>query len=39
AKVSEEVAKEKPTKMDESGASNKDGKDDQVTRNEFERLL
>ncbi|GJR25291.1 hypothetical protein Tco_1101523 [Tanacetum coccineum] len=38
-KVSEEDAKEKPTEMDESGASNKDGKDDQATRSEFERLL
>ncbi|GKD61256.1 ribonuclease H-like domain-containing protein, partial [Tanacetum coccineum] len=38
-KVSEEDAKEKPTEMDESGASDKDGKDDQATRSEFERLL
>ncbi|GJR97977.1 putative ribonuclease H-like domain-containing protein [Tanacetum coccineum] len=38
-KVSEEDAKEKPTKMDESGASDKDGEDDQATRSEFERLL
>ncbi|GJX54396.1 putative ribonuclease H-like domain-containing protein [Tanacetum coccineum] len=38
-KVSEEDAEEKPTKMDESGASDKDGKDDQATRSEFERLL
>ncbi|GJT51376.1 putative ribonuclease H-like domain-containing protein [Tanacetum coccineum] len=37
--VSEEDAEEKPTEMDESGASDKDGKDDQATRNEFERLL
>ncbi|GKC12360.1 ribonuclease H-like domain, reverse transcriptase, RNA-dependent DNA polymerase, partial [Tanacetum coccineum] len=33
-KVNEEDAKEKPTEMDESGASDKDGKDDQATRNE-----
>ncbi|GKC81580.1 retrovirus-related pol polyprotein from transposon TNT 1-94, partial [Tanacetum coccineum] len=38
-KVSEEGAKEKPTEMDESGASDKDGNDDQATRSEFERLL
>ncbi|GJT80404.1 putative ribonuclease H-like domain-containing protein [Tanacetum coccineum] len=38
-KVSEEDAKEKPTKMDVSGALDKDGKDDQATRSEFERLL
>ncbi|GJX67069.1 putative ribonuclease H-like domain-containing protein [Tanacetum coccineum] len=38
-KVSEEDAEEKPTKMDENGASDKDGKDDQATRSEFERLL
>ncbi|GKC33864.1 ribonuclease H-like domain-containing protein, partial [Tanacetum coccineum] len=38
-KVSEEDAKEKPTEMDESGASDKDGEDDQATRSEFERLL
>ncbi|GJU20122.1 hypothetical protein Tco_1153464 [Tanacetum coccineum] len=38
-KVSEEDAEEKPTKMDESGASDKDGEDDQATRSEFERLL
>ncbi|GKE71369.1 hypothetical protein Tco_1529441, partial [Tanacetum coccineum] len=31
-KVSDEDPKEKPTKMDESGASDKDGKDDQATR-------
>ncbi|GJU80108.1 putative ribonuclease H-like domain-containing protein [Tanacetum coccineum] len=37
--VSEEDAKERPTKMDENGASDKDGKDDQATRSEFERLL
>ncbi|GJR36034.1 putative ribonuclease H-like domain-containing protein [Tanacetum coccineum] len=29
----------KPTEMDESGASDKDGEDDQATRSEFERLL
>ncbi|GKF86913.1 hypothetical protein Tco_0254740, partial [Tanacetum coccineum] len=38
-KVSEEDAKEKTTEMDESGASDKDGEDDQSTRSEFERLL
>ncbi|GKA83652.1 hypothetical protein Tco_0805247, partial [Tanacetum coccineum] len=38
-KVSEEDAEEKPTEMDESGTSNKDGDDDQATRSEFERLL
>ncbi|GJZ65932.1 hypothetical protein Tco_0622628, partial [Tanacetum coccineum] len=38
-KVSEEDAEEKPTKMDESGALDKDGEDDQATRSEFERLL
>ncbi|GJT43676.1 retrovirus-related pol polyprotein from transposon TNT 1-94 [Tanacetum coccineum] len=38
-KISEEDAEEKPTKMDESGASNKDRDDDQATRSEFERLL
>ncbi|GJT39418.1 putative ribonuclease H-like domain-containing protein [Tanacetum coccineum] len=38
-KVSEEDAEEKPTEMDESGASNKDGEDYQATRSEFERLL
>ncbi|GJY08762.1 ribonuclease H-like domain-containing protein [Tanacetum coccineum] len=38
-KVSEEDAEEKPTEMDESGASDKDGEDDQATRSEFERLL
>ncbi|GKA81393.1 putative ribonuclease H-like domain-containing protein [Tanacetum coccineum] len=32
-------AEEKSTKMDESGASDKDGKDDQAIRSEFERLL
>ncbi|GJU60662.1 putative ribonuclease H-like domain-containing protein [Tanacetum coccineum] len=36
--VSEEDAKEKTTKIDKRGASNKDGKDDQATRSEFERL-
>ncbi|GKF92242.1 hypothetical protein Tco_0278961, partial [Tanacetum coccineum] len=38
-KVNKEDAEEKTTKMDESGASDKDGKDDQATRSEFERLL
>ncbi|GKA10573.1 putative ribonuclease H-like domain-containing protein [Tanacetum coccineum] len=38
-KVSNEDAEEKPIKMDENGASNKDGKDNQATRNKFERLL
>ncbi|GKD42561.1 hypothetical protein Tco_1267206, partial [Tanacetum coccineum] len=38
-KVSEEDADEKPTEMDENGASDKDGKDYQATRSEFERLL
>ncbi|GKB00120.1 putative ribonuclease H-like domain-containing protein [Tanacetum coccineum] len=38
-KVSEEDVEEKPTEMDENGASDKDGKDDQATRSEFERLL
>ncbi|GKD37237.1 putative ribonuclease H-like domain-containing protein [Tanacetum coccineum] len=38
-KVSKEDAEEKPTKMDEIRASDKDRKDDQVTRSEFERLL
>ncbi|GKA89961.1 putative ribonuclease H-like domain-containing protein [Tanacetum coccineum] len=38
-KVSQEDAEEKPTEMDESRASDKDGKDDQATRSEFERLL
>ncbi|GJV43146.1 hypothetical protein Tco_1427682 [Tanacetum coccineum] len=38
-KPSEEDAEEKPTKMDISGALDKDGKDDQATRSEFERLL
>ncbi|GJR86892.1 putative ribonuclease H-like domain-containing protein [Tanacetum coccineum] len=37
-KVSEEDAEEKPTEMNENGASNKDGKDDQATRSEFEML-
>ncbi|GJV59837.1 putative ribonuclease H-like domain-containing protein [Tanacetum coccineum] len=32
-KVSEEDVEEKPTKMDESGALDKDGKDEQATRN------
>ncbi|GJT65312.1 putative ribonuclease H-like domain-containing protein [Tanacetum coccineum] len=38
-KVSEEDAEEKTTKMDESGAPDKDGKDNQATRSESERLL
>ncbi|GJS05606.1 hypothetical protein Tco_0322114 [Tanacetum coccineum] len=38
-KVSEEDAEEKPIEMDESGALDKDGEDDQATRSEFERLL
>ncbi|GJZ61250.1 uncharacterized mitochondrial protein-like protein [Tanacetum coccineum] len=38
-KVNEEDAEEKPTEMDENGASDKDGKDDQATRSDFERLL
>ncbi|GKA37716.1 putative reverse transcriptase, RNA-dependent DNA polymerase, partial [Tanacetum coccineum] len=38
-KVSEEDAEEKPTEMEEKGALDKDGKDDQATRSEFERLL
>ncbi|GKA89220.1 putative ribonuclease H-like domain-containing protein [Tanacetum coccineum] len=38
-KVSEEDAKEKPTEMDANGASDKDGKDEQATRSEFQRLL
>ncbi|GKB34895.1 putative ribonuclease H-like domain-containing protein [Tanacetum coccineum] len=38
-KVSKEDAKEKPTEMDASGASEKDRKDEQATRSEFERLL
>ncbi|GJW31340.1 hypothetical protein Tco_0051372 [Tanacetum coccineum] len=38
-KASEEDSGMKPTKVDESGASDKDGKDDQATRSEFERLL
>ncbi|GKA76764.1 putative ribonuclease H-like domain-containing protein [Tanacetum coccineum] len=38
-KVSEEDAEEKPTEMDENRASDKDGKDDQATRSEFESLL
>ncbi|GKB84204.1 putative ribonuclease H-like domain-containing protein [Tanacetum coccineum] len=33
-KVSEEDAEEKPTEMDENGASGKDGKDDQATRSD-----
>ncbi|GJY10009.1 putative ribonuclease H-like domain-containing protein [Tanacetum coccineum] len=38
-KVSEEDAEEKPTEIEENEASDKDGKDDQATRSEFERLL
>ncbi|GJV04759.1 putative ribonuclease H-like domain-containing protein [Tanacetum coccineum] len=38
-KVSKEDAKENPTKMDESGALDKDREDDQATRSQFERLL
>ncbi|GKC70342.1 putative ribonuclease H-like domain-containing protein, partial [Tanacetum coccineum] len=38
-KVSEKDAEEKPTEMDQSGASDKDRKDEQATRSEFERLL
>ncbi|GJY20054.1 putative ribonuclease H-like domain-containing protein [Tanacetum coccineum] len=38
-KVSEEDAEEKPTEMDESVASDKDGEDDQATRSEFKWLL
>ncbi|GKF21589.1 hypothetical protein Tco_0070227, partial [Tanacetum coccineum] len=38
-KVTEENAEEKTTKMDESRALDKDVKDDQATRTEFERLL
>ncbi|GKA96223.1 putative ribonuclease H-like domain-containing protein [Tanacetum coccineum] len=38
-KNSKEDAGMKPTKVDENEASNKDGKDDQATRSEFERLL
>ncbi|GKC41522.1 ribonuclease H-like domain-containing protein [Tanacetum coccineum] len=38
-KVSEEDVEEKPTEMDESGASDKEGKDKQATRSKFERIL
>ncbi|GJV40382.1 putative ribonuclease H-like domain-containing protein [Tanacetum coccineum] len=38
-KDSEEDAGVKPTKVDESEASDKDGKDEQDSRSEFERLL
>ncbi|GJS73971.1 hypothetical protein Tco_0706812 [Tanacetum coccineum] len=38
-KVSEEDAEEKLNEMDESGASDKDGEDDQAARSEFKRLL
>ncbi|GJT21911.1 hypothetical protein Tco_0891848, partial [Tanacetum coccineum] len=36
---SEEDSGMKPTELDECGASDKDGEDDQATRSEFERLL
>ncbi|GKE58393.1 putative ribonuclease H-like domain-containing protein [Tanacetum coccineum] len=38
-KNSEEDSRMKPTEMDKNRASDKDGKDDQVIRSEFERLL
>ncbi|GKG46169.1 hypothetical protein Tco_0498615, partial [Tanacetum coccineum] len=38
-KDSEEDAGMNPIEVDESEASDKDRKDEQVTRNEFERLL
>ncbi|GJX56277.1 putative ribonuclease H-like domain-containing protein [Tanacetum coccineum] len=38
-KVSEEDAGAKPIEVNANGASDKDGKDDQDTRSEFERLL
>ncbi|GJS40252.1 putative ribonuclease H-like domain-containing protein [Tanacetum coccineum] len=38
-KDSEEDSGMKPTEVDESGASDKDGEDDQATRSEFEMLL
>ncbi|GJZ80743.1 putative ribonuclease H-like domain-containing protein [Tanacetum coccineum] len=38
-KESEEDSGMKPTKVDESGASSKDGEDHQATRSEFKRLL
>ncbi|GKD55720.1 putative ribonuclease H-like domain-containing protein, partial [Tanacetum coccineum] len=38
-KVSEEDAEEKHTEMDENEALDKDGKNDQAIRSEFERLL
>ncbi|GJW86756.1 putative ribonuclease H-like domain-containing protein [Tanacetum coccineum] len=38
-KVSEEDAEKKPTKMDESGPSDKDREDDQAIRSEFKRLF
>ncbi|GJV57423.1 putative ribonuclease H-like domain-containing protein [Tanacetum coccineum] len=38
-KDSEKDAGMKPTEVDENEASDKDGKDEQVTRSEFERLL
>ncbi|GKG25771.1 hypothetical protein Tco_0398917, partial [Tanacetum coccineum] len=38
-KKSEEDSGMNPTKVDESGASSKDGEDHQATRSEFKRLL
>ncbi|GKE12341.1 putative ribonuclease H-like domain-containing protein, partial [Tanacetum coccineum] len=38
-KNSEEDDGKKPTKVDESGASDKDGKDEQATRSEYESIL
>ncbi|GJT33779.1 putative ribonuclease H-like domain-containing protein [Tanacetum coccineum] len=38
-KDSKEYARTKPTEVDESGASDKSGKDEQDIRSEFERLL
>ncbi|GKC83844.1 putative ribonuclease H-like domain-containing protein [Tanacetum coccineum] len=38
-KVSEEDAEEKPTEMDESGTSDKDGKDEQATRMLLDHLF
>ncbi|GJW62942.1 putative ribonuclease H-like domain-containing protein [Tanacetum coccineum] len=38
-KDSEEDSRMKPTEVDVSGASDKDGEDDQASRSEFERLL
>ncbi|GJR62823.1 putative ribonuclease H-like domain-containing protein [Tanacetum coccineum] len=37
--ISEEDSRMKPTEVDVSGASDKDGEDDQAIRSEFERLL